>query len=96
MMSPDTVYRFEAFLAEGILPGGRYTSFPLLRRDEIELMSRPYNTWAPAPWNQLNYCLNDKAVTEFFGQYVSGIWMPARMHILKAKLWAGMVGTTLS
>lgn len=91
LIMPGTVYHFSDCMLEGMLPNGRTTSFPLLREDELHLMGEPYKNWAPEPWNKVEYSLLDKVFTEFFGNYHSGIYIPARLQPLRARLWAGMV-----
>ncbi|KAF2732236.1 hypothetical protein EJ04DRAFT_525488 [Polyplosphaeria fusca] len=92
LLPAQTVMHFKDCMYEGILPGGAKSAFPLLKDDEVPLENQPYSTWAPAPWNQLNYALWNKIHDAFFSaQAVGFVPIPARFAPLRARLCNGLV-----
>ncbi|EAQ84462.1 hypothetical protein CHGG_08476 [Chaetomium globosum CBS 148.51] len=59
-----TMGRFMEFLANHTLPNGQLTTLPTLSSDEISKMAKPYNDWAPPPYNN-NSLRGDAAMTRF-------------------------------
>lgn len=74
-------------------------SFPLVTLEEFSLIGDPYASWAPAPYSHLPHSCFD-AMTPILSPENSGAedspWVvfPARLRVLRAKLWHGMVPLT--
>ncbi|KAK3906168.1 hypothetical protein C8A05DRAFT_29953 [Staphylotrichum tortipilum] len=100
-----TLSRFVEFLGNHRLPNGRTTTIPTLSSDEFGKFMRPYNDWAPAPYNN-NRIRSDSAMNRFsvsftgleemfdFQALLSGRGpqtIDFELEICRQRLWTGMV-----
>ncbi|KAK3690300.1 hypothetical protein B0T22DRAFT_404771 [Podospora appendiculata] len=54
ILPPQTMVNFFGFMHNGRLPGGKQTSLRLIKDTKhLALVQEPYNSWAPAPYNEL-------------------------------------------
>ncbi|CAI6339951.1 unnamed protein product [Periconia digitata] len=93
LFQPHDLLRFADYAQGGRRPGGGKASFPLLTDEELTLVDKPYNQWAPAPYNNLGYFCSEKLTTIYSGsQETTPITaFTARLHPLRQRLWNGMV-----
>ena len=82
-------FYIDVLFHEGKLPGGATSSFPLLTEDEMIFYQTPYKEWAPASYDALPYSCQDKLQALYLTHGYEQ--PPARLHVLRKKLWHGMV-----
>lgn len=98
---------FMRFLNNNRLPNGRINPIPTLTPEEFRLLARPYNEWAPAPFNN-NGNPHDSGINMFmmslsgmadmldFDMILSGrfeglSFIDHEMHFNKMRAWGGLV-----
>jgi hypothetical protein len=87
---PQTLYQFIDYAFEGNLLGGRQSSLPLLKEEEVELLSVPLAQWAPAPFDELSSTITQRFITLCNREenYMNAV---AKMFLLKTRIWQGMI-----
>ena len=87
--------RFLDYAQGGMSPDGVKPSYPLLTLQELKWMETPFKDWAPAPYNKLNYsCLERVTEIPMDPNGNTAILFDARLHVLRKKMWHGMVPLT--
>ncbi|KAK0724144.1 hypothetical protein B0H67DRAFT_640712 [Lasiosphaeris hirsuta] len=72
--------QFLQFIERKSLPNGEQTTLPTLTKEEIALLGKPYNQWAPAPFNA-NPIRSETCMIRFVlaTSGVDGLYDPARL-----------------
>lgn len=96
MIPADHLEAWGNYASEGLRRGGGRPSFPLLTREEWNLLNSPYSQWASAPYNELEYSCFDRIGPLVMREEIKDlrhqphIRFLARLRPLKAKLLLGM------
>ncbi|KAM5462581.1 hypothetical protein MauCBS54593_007937 [Microsporum audouinii] len=92
LIEPQTTVHFLEFCASGNLPNGKVTKLPLLGEDEFPQWNRPYNEWAPDPYNLSEDLMSQISLRIGSAEDFSRLEVVAyNVHSWKSTFWDDMV-----